>query len=77
VVYPKDSLREVSESRSTKARELMKMQPHITRRIVRNVLISLLIYALPVLLMLATFYFTGQRPWQNKASKSASTSLNK
>jgi hypothetical protein len=41
----------------------MKMQEHIRRRIIRNALLSVFIYALPVLLMLATFYFTGQKPW--------------
>jgi hypothetical protein len=41
----------------------MKMPEHIRRRIVRNALLSVFIYALPVLLMFATFYFTGQRPW--------------
>lgn len=44
----------------------MKMESHIANRIVRNVLLSVFIYALPVLLMLLTFYFTGQRPWEKK-----------
>ena len=43
----------------------MKMQKHISDRIVRNVFLSLLIYALPVLLMLLTFYINGERPWKN------------
>ncbi|WP_460667210.1 hypothetical protein [Larkinella knui] len=47
----------------------MKMEPRIARRIVRNALLSVFIYALPVLLMLATFYFTGQRPWEKKAKQ--------
>jgi hypothetical protein len=41
----------------------MKMPEHIRRRIIRNAIVSLFIYALPVLLMLGTFYLTGQRPW--------------
>jgi hypothetical protein len=45
----------------------MKLEPKIARRIVRNLLLSLFIYALPILLMLATFYATGQRPWIKKA----------
>jgi len=44
----------------------MKMEPKIARRIVKNVLLSLLIYALPVVLMLLTFYLSGERPWKNK-----------
>lgn len=42
----------------------MKMQPHIIKRIVKNALISLLIYALPVLVMFLVFYIRGERPWQ-------------
>jgi hypothetical protein len=41
----------------------MKMEKHIRQRIIRNAILSVFIYALPVLLMLATFYFTGQKPW--------------
>lgn len=44
----------------------MKIQPHIARRIVKNVLVSLFIYALPIALMFLTFYLTGQRPWAKK-----------
>ncbi len=44
----------------------MKMESHIANRIVRNILLSVFIYALPVLLMLLTFYFTGQKPWEKK-----------
>ncbi|MBD2752545.1 hypothetical protein IC230_06580 [Spirosoma sp. BT704] len=47
----------------------MKMEPRIARRIVRNALLSLFLYALPVLLMFATFYLTNQRPWEKKAKK--------
>jgi preprotein translocase subunit YajC len=42
----------------------MKMQPRIIRRIVKNALISLLIYALPVLVMFLVFYIRGERPWK-------------
>lgn len=45
----------------------MKMEPRIARRLVRNALLSLFLYALPVLLMFATFYLTHQRPWEKKA----------
>lgn len=44
----------------------MKMEPHIARRIFKNILLSLFIYALPISLMLLTFYFNGERPWKNK-----------
>ncbi|GAA4786561.1 hypothetical protein GCM10023231_13250 [Olivibacter ginsenosidimutans] len=41
----------------------MKMEKEVKDRIVRNVLLSLLIYALPVLLMFLYFWITGQKPW--------------
>jgi len=44
----------------------MKMPIHIRQRMVRNALLSVFIYALPVLLMFAVFYFTGQRPWSHR-----------
>jgi len=50
----------------------MKMEPRITQRMVRNALLSVFLYALPVLLMFATFYVTGQRPWEKKAKPKAS-----
>jgi preprotein translocase subunit YajC len=44
----------------------MKLEPATQKRIIRNALLSLLLYALPIVLMFATFYFTGQRPWEKK-----------
>lgn len=41
----------------------MKLEEPVKKRIIRNALLSLLIYALPIVLMIVTFYFTGQRPW--------------
>ena len=48
----------------------MKMEAHVKQRIFKNALLSLFIYALPVLLMFLTFYITGQRPWLEKKQKS-------
>jgi hypothetical protein len=47
----------------------MKMQPFIIRRIIRNALISLLIYALPILAMLLVFYIRGERPWKENKQR--------
>jgi len=44
----------------------MKIEEAKQARIVRNALLSLLLYALPIVLMFGTFYFTGQRPWEKK-----------
>jgi sterol desaturase/sphingolipid hydroxylase (fatty acid hydroxylase superfamily) len=46
------------------------MDAEVRKSIISNGLASLLIYALPVALMLLTFYFTGQRPWQQAANAS-------
>ena len=36
------------------------------RRILRDVLISVFIYALPVVLMFLSFKISGHRPWKDK-----------
>lgn len=42
----------------------MKIKKEIARSITRDALLSLLLYAVPVVLMLVWFYFSGQRPWE-------------
>ena len=42
------------------------MDTVIKQSLLRNAALSLLIYALPVLLMFLTFYFSGKRPWDGK-----------
>jgi hypothetical protein len=54
----------------------MKMEKHISDRILRNVFLSLFIYALPVLLMLLTFYINGERPWKNPKPHSQHSAQN-
>ncbi|WP_419698727.1 hypothetical protein [Mucilaginibacter sp. NFX135] len=44
----------------------MKLEEAQKTRIIKNAFLSLLLYALPLVLMFATFYFTGQRPWEKK-----------
>jgi preprotein translocase subunit YajC len=58
----------------------MKLEQATKKRIVKNALLSLLLYALPIVLMFATFYFTGQRPWEKKKQEqktSAATAKSK
>jgi hypothetical protein len=45
----------------------MKIDPQTRKGIVRNALISVFIYLLPILLMFGSFYITGKRPWEHKA----------
>ena len=40
------------------------MENELTAKLVKNIALSLFLYALPVILMFATFYFTGERPWK-------------
>ncbi|SEW25413.1 hypothetical protein SAMN05428988_3634 [Chitinophaga sp. YR573] len=51
----------------------MKTDKVTQQKIIRDVLISLVLYALPVILMLLSFKITGQRPWK----KTATTTVNK
>ncbi|MCW3119090.1 MAG: fatty acid hydroxylase [Chitinophagaceae bacterium] len=44
----------------------MKLQKETAQKITRDIIISLFIYALPVVLMFLTFYITGEKPWDKK-----------
>ena len=47
-------------------------------RIARNAILSLFIFLLPIALMFATFWFTGERPWKEKKhQKRTDTTVNK
>lgn len=51
----------------------MKMELEVRNRLVRNGLLSLFIYALPVLAMLVVFSVTGQKPWLSPPEISTGT----
>ena len=44
----------------------MKIEKATKDQIIRNVILSLFIYILPIALMFITFLVTGQRPWEKK-----------
>ena len=44
----------------------MPIEKDTSKKITRDILISLLLYSLPVLLMLLSFYISGERPWKEK-----------
>lgn len=44
----------------------MKLEEAKKTRIVKNAFLSLFLFALPIVLMFATFYITGERPWEKK-----------
>lgn len=53
----------------------MKIEEKTRQKIIKNAVLSLFIYVLPIVLMFATFYITGERPWlkqQHKAEKAKS-----
>jgi hypothetical protein len=51
----------------------MHLQKDTRQKIIRDALISLFIYALPVVLMFLTFYITGKKPWLHKPQKNTTT----
>ncbi|WP_184543218.1 hypothetical protein [Mucilaginibacter sp. FT3.2] len=44
----------------------MKTDPKTQKSILRNALLSVFIYLLPILLMFGSFYITGKRPWKQQ-----------
>ena len=56
----------------------MKIEKATKDQIIRNALLSLFIYILPIVLMFGTFLITGARPWEKKThTKEKVKSVNK
>jgi len=53
----------------------MKIEQATKERIVKNVVLSLFIYLLPVALMFLTLTITGKRPWEKKTPKHENAKL--
>ena len=51
----------------------MQLQKETKQKIIRDITISLFLYALPVILMFLTFYITGKKPWLNQEKKNFTT----
>ena len=47
----------------------MAIDPAIKKRIIKNALLSLFIYALPVVLLFTYLSITGDKPWKDKTIK--------
>lgn len=47
----------------------MKLKKEVAVKIARDAVISIFIYALPVILMFLFFRITGQRPWEKTNSR--------
>lgn len=50
----------------------MKAEKAITQKITKDVFVSILLYATPVILMLLSFYISGSKPWQTYVHKDIS-----
>lgn len=44
----------------------MKIEKEVAKKLFRDGIISLFLYALPVLLMFIWFYIKGERPWKQQ-----------
>jgi hypothetical protein len=55
----------------------MTIDPAIKKRIIKNALLSILIYALPVLALFVYLKYTGEKPWNNKNIKTYNKQIEK
>jgi hypothetical protein len=55
----------------------MPLDKKTKQKIFRDLVVSLLIYALPVVLMFLSFYVTGKKPWLNQTQKSATAIIHR
>jgi hypothetical protein len=44
----------------------LKLEKQISRKLIKDGIISLFLYALPILLMLLYFYLKGEQPWKKR-----------
>jgi hypothetical protein len=54
----------------------MQLQKETKQKIFRDIIVSLFLYALPVILMFLSFYITGKKPWQSQGKKHNTTIVN-
>jgi hypothetical protein len=55
----------------------MQLQKETKQKIFRDIVVSLFLYALPVILMFLSFYITGRKPWLNQGKKNNTTIVNR
>jgi hypothetical protein len=54
----------------------MRLQKETKQKIIRDIIVSLFLYALPVILMFLSFYLTGRKPWLNQGKKNNTAIVN-
>jgi hypothetical protein len=52
---------------------IMQLQKEAKQKIIRDIIVSLFLYALPVILMFLSFYATGKKPWLSQEKKNPIT----
>ena len=55
----------------------MPLDKKTKQKIIRDLVVSLFIYALPVVLMFLSFYLTGKKPWLDPTQKSSTTIIHR
>jgi hypothetical protein len=51
----------------------MRLPKETRQKIIRDIAVSIFLYALPVILMFLSFYITGKKPWLNQPKKNNTT----
>jgi hypothetical protein len=51
----------------------MRLPKETRQKIFRDIIVSVFLYALPVILMFLSFYFTGKKPWLTQPKKNNTT----
>ncbi|HLA57925.1 MAG TPA: hypothetical protein VK622_04175 [Puia sp.] len=54
----------------------MRIPKETKQKIFRDIVVSLFLYALPVILMFLSFYITGKKPWLNQGKKNTVIIMN-
>jgi hypothetical protein len=52
---------------------IMHLQKEAKQKIIRDIIVSLFLYTLPVIMMFLSFYITGKKHWLNQQKKNATT----
>jgi hypothetical protein len=55
----------------------MRLPKEMKEKIFRDAVVSLLLYALPVILMFLSFKITGKKPWLNQPKKNNTIIVNR
>ncbi len=60
-----------------KKHNVMKIEKTVMKQLIRDGVISIFLYALPIALMFLYYYVKGERPWKEQPGKAVSVNQNK